>query len=100
MIRITLKEMADARGKSLMAISMAAEVPYPTVWNIVNKPKNQRIDLQVLSRLCAALKCEPGDLLKFIPDDQDKAIMAMAEAKESVISGARKPGRPKKATKK
>ena len=29
-----------------------------------------RMDLSVLDRLCAALNCQPGDLLKYIPDDK------------------------------
>jgi putative transcriptional regulator len=29
-----------------------------------------RMDLSVLDRLCAALDCQPGDLIEYIPDNE------------------------------
>jgi len=42
-----------------------------TLYAIYNN-KSTRLDLDVLSRLCASLDCQPGDLLKYRPDDEGK----------------------------
>ena len=31
-----------------------------------------RLDMVTLTKLCNALKCQPGDLLIYIPDDETK----------------------------
>lgn len=31
-----------------------------------------RVDLSVINRLCAALNCQPGDLLEYIPAQEDE----------------------------
>ena len=33
--------------------------------NLIYNEKAKRIDLDVLSRICDALNCQPGDLLEF-----------------------------------
>jgi len=38
-----------------------------TLYSIYNN-SNVRIDLSVLDRICKALDCMPGDLLKYTPD--------------------------------
>lgn len=40
-----------------------------TISKLRNK-KPARLDTQTLDSLCKALNCEPGDLLRFIPDDE------------------------------
>lgn len=30
--------------------------------------KNEYVSLEVIDRICAALDCQPGDLLEYIPD--------------------------------
>lgn len=30
----------------------------------------KRIDVSVINRICAALNCQPGELLEYIPDQQ------------------------------
>ena len=31
-----------------------------------------RMDLSVLDRLCAALNCQPGDLLEYVPEENNQ----------------------------
>ncbi|SEP46861.1 DNA-binding transcriptional regulator, XRE family [Propionispora vibrioides] len=33
---------------------------------------NEYVSLEVIDKLCAALNCQPGDLLEYIQDDQAK----------------------------
>lgn len=30
---------------------------------------NQYVSLEIIDKLCAALKCQPGDLIEYIPDN-------------------------------
>lgn len=38
---------------------------------IAKLSKNEYVSLEVIDRLCAALNCQPGDLLEYIPAQQD-----------------------------
>ena len=41
-------------------------------WTTMAKiDKNQNISLDVIGKLCAALNCQPGDLLQYLPDKED-----------------------------
>ena len=40
-----------------------------TLYAIYNNTAT-RMDLSVLDRLCTALDCQPGDILKFIPESK------------------------------
>lgn len=42
-----------------------------TISKLRNK-KPSRLDTNTLDILCKALKCEPGDLLRFMPDEHDE----------------------------
>lgn len=33
--------------------------------------KNEPVSLDVINRICAALSCQPGDLLEYIPSPDD-----------------------------
>jgi putative transcriptional regulator len=54
-----------------------------TISKLRNK-KPARLDTNTLDILCKALKCEPGDLLRFVPDEDDnqKAIAKNQASKE------------------
>lgn len=42
-------------------------------WTTMAKiDKNQNISLDIIDKLCAALKCQPGDLLEYIPSDNQE----------------------------
>lgn len=34
------------------------------------KGESTRIDVSVINRICAALNCQPGDLIEYVPDEQ------------------------------
>lgn len=37
-------------------------------WSTMSKiNKNENVSLDVIDRLCAALNCQPGDLIEYIP---------------------------------
>jgi len=42
-----------------------------TVWNLYHD-KATRIGFDVLAKLCRFLKCQPGDLLVYVPDEEGR----------------------------
>lgn len=55
--RITKKALADATGIRPATVGL--------LWQGTSK----RLDIDHLDKLCQVLKCQPGDLFEYIPDD-------------------------------
>ena len=72
------------RGISSYAIRKSNIVSQAALTKMKNGEGN--IDTRTLERLCAALNCQPGDILEYVPDktpERDNAAPA-AEEKEDV----------------
>ncbi len=81
MILIKLNEVAEKKGRTLYWLSRNADIPYGTLWNLSQKETQSSINLPVLSKLCTALECKPGDLLEHITDAEDAAIASFIKNK-------------------
>ncbi len=81
-IYIRLDKVLEKRGKSLYWLSAAAGVPYPTLWKLVKKETQSSVNLHVLSKICSALDCLPGDILIYEEDEEDSAIKNLVKSKE------------------
>lgn len=81
MILIRLNEVAEKKGRSLYWLSRNADIPYVTLWNISQKQNQSSISLPVLSKLCTALECKPGDLLEYVADADDAAIASFIKTR-------------------
>ncbi len=66
-----LNEMIERSGLSKNKVAFRAEIQR-TQLNNYCKGKIQRIDLDVLARLCNVLECTPGELLEFKLTDDKK----------------------------
>jgi len=82
MIYIRLNEMLEKKGKSLYWLAANAGVPYPTLWKLGKKESQSSINLHVLSKICAALDCLPGDLLIYVAGEEDSAIRNLVKSRE------------------
>ena len=89
MILIRLNEVAEKKGRSLYWLSRNADIPYVTLWNLSQRETQNSINLPVLSKLCTALECKPGDLLEHVTDAEDEAIVSMIKSKAAKKKGAR-----------
>jgi len=58
--RMKLTELAEATGIALNNLS------------ILKTNKARAIRFSTLNSLCKALNCTPGDLLEYIPDEEEK----------------------------
>jgi len=81
MIVIKLNEVLEKRGKTLYWLSQHASIPYNTLWNMGKKETQNSINLPVLSRICSALNCKPGDILVYEEDEEDSAVKALVKSK-------------------
>jgi DNA-binding Xre family transcriptional regulator len=62
----------EKKEKSLYWLAYTAGVPYPTLWKLAKKESQSSINLGVLSRICSALDCKPGDLLIYEEDEEGR----------------------------
>ena len=81
-IYIELDKMLKRKEKSLYWLSANAGVPYPTLWKLVKKERQRSINLEVLSRICSALNCLPGDILVYEEGEEDSAIKHLVKSRD------------------
>ena len=70
-IRIKLAELLQKKGMSKNKLCHKAELQH-TQLNHYCKNQITRLDTDVLARICTALDCQIGDLLEFVPPENDK----------------------------
>ena len=74
MVNLRVRELAEERGiTTITELAERANLAYDTARDLWHG-RMQRIDRDVLSRLCATLEVEPGDLLVWVPDQGNKNI--------------------------
>ncbi len=81
-IYIELDKMLKSQKRSLYWLSANAGVPYPTLWKLVKKERQRSINLEVLSRICSALNCLPGDILVYEEGEEDSAIKHLVKSRD------------------
>ena len=68
-IEIHLKEIMEKQNLTRNAVARAID----TRFEVVNKWYNgsvEKIDADILARLCYVLDCDAGDLIKYIPPEE------------------------------
>ena len=68
-VRIELNALIQKSGISKNKLCQRAEMQRTQLNNYCNNIS--RLDIDVLARLCTVLHCELGDLLKFIPPEDE-----------------------------
>ncbi len=62
MIKFRLNEMLKEREQTLYWLWKQTGIRYATIWQM-GKGDVSRLNLDALDRICAALECQPGELL-------------------------------------
>lgn len=70
MIRIDLDVMLARRKMSVTELSARVGITMANL-SILKTGKARAVRLETLDRLCAALDCQPGDLMEFLPDGEE-----------------------------
>ena len=69
MVRWKLKGVLKARGWTAYRLAKESGLTVPAVYRLARqKVQLGRVEGDTLNRFCAALECQPGDLLEYIPD--------------------------------
>lgn len=64
-IRWKLKDAAKRAGMTGYGLAAKAGLTRQAVYHLMRDPVAERVDAETLAKLCAALKCQPGDLLEY-----------------------------------
>ena len=67
-IIVRLDDMLYARRMTLTELSERVDITLANL-SILKTGKARAIRFSTLEAICAALECQPGDLLEFVPDD-------------------------------
>lgn len=70
MITVTLKELLEEKGITRYQLSQMTDTKYQTIDNYY-KNRVTRYDGFLLSKICKALDCEIGDILKYTEDETE-----------------------------
>jgi len=68
MIKCHLSRMLGEKRLKIADVARDTEINRGTLTRLFHE-KTQRIELDVLNKLCIYLECSISDLLEFIPDD-------------------------------
>ena len=68
MIVLHIDVMLAKRKMSLTELSERVGITMANL-SILKTGKARAVRLETLNRLCAALECQPADLLEYLPDD-------------------------------
>jgi len=69
-IKIHLAELIEKKGLSKNKLSHRAQMQRTQINHYCNNTIT-RLDIDVLARLCTVLGCKVGDLLEFIPSENE-----------------------------
>ena len=70
-IKFRIEEILRKREQSLYWLSRTTGVSYTTLWRLT-KDRALGVNFATLEKLCAALRCGPGDLLELETDTKEK----------------------------
>lgn len=69
-IKINLADILAKKNLSKNKLGHMAEMQRTQINNYCNN-RIARLDIDVLARICTVLECEIGDLLEFVPPEQN-----------------------------
>ncbi|HEX8288027.1 MAG TPA: helix-turn-helix transcriptional regulator [Pyrinomonadaceae bacterium] len=67
-IKVKLKELLEAKNKSIYQLEQETGITYPTLHKI-SKGNVESISLRVLEGICRNLDCTPNDLLELTKEN-------------------------------
>lgn len=70
MIKSRLKDIVDARGISIRQIARDTNSHFETIRRVYHDDM-QHYPKDILDRLCAYLGVEVGDILEYVPDEEE-----------------------------
>ena len=68
-----LLSVLQAQGKTrsyLKTSKIISGGTYTTLASAMDHPVKEGISISAIDRICAALNCQPGDILEYVPDEE------------------------------
>lgn len=70
MIKVTLSEVLARRGMGVTELAQRVGITQANVSNLKNGHA-RGVRFSTLDAICRVLQCEPGDLVRYVPDTDD-----------------------------
>ena len=67
MIKIQINELLENRGRTFYWLAKETGVSHTTLWRL-KKGKAYGITFETVEKICQALDCQPGDIVKLVPE--------------------------------
>lgn len=71
MIQFSLRDLLKQKGMTQMELVEKTRIRQPTL-SAISTGKIKTIPVSVIDRICSALDCQPGDIMEYIPEDDEK----------------------------
>jgi putative transcriptional regulator len=68
-IEVRIDEQLQEKGRSFYWLSKQTQISHTTLWRL-KKGKALGINFATLEKICQALECEPGDVLKLSSEEK------------------------------
>ncbi len=66
---VTLDDMLSARGMTLTGLSQAVDITIANL-SILKTGKAKAVRFSTLEAICRVLECQPGDILRFVEEEE------------------------------
>ncbi len=71
-IEVTLDDVLHARRMTLSQLAARVDITLANL-SILKTSKARAIRFSTLNAICEALACQPGDILRYVPDEAEAA---------------------------
>lgn len=71
-IKVRIDELLNEKGRSFYWLSKQTQISHTTLWRL-KKGKALGINFATLEKICQALECAPGDVLKISREENNEA---------------------------
>jgi putative transcriptional regulator len=65
MIEVKVSELLEERSRTFYWLAKETGISHTTLWRL-KKGKAYEVTLETLDKICQALNCQPGDILRFV----------------------------------
>lgn len=80
---LKLSEVLEEKGKTFYSLRKDKIVGTETIRKL--QQNNGSIDTRTIKNICAYLDCQPGDIMRYLPDWVENKILELTEAKEEKL---------------
>ncbi len=85
MIRVNLDVMMARRKMGLTELAQAMDLTLANL-SILKNNKGKAIRFSTLDAACRALKCQPGDILEYVEDEESAYLLTQGKEGDQEVS--------------